>query len=48
MTDKAPAEFGLHWSLDGGDTGQGTGGTQRFLAVEIHSQNVKNGLSGSQ
>ncbi len=40
-TDKAPADFRLHWSLDGGDTGQGTGGTQEFLTVEVHSQDVK-------
>ena len=43
-TDKAPADFGLYWSLDGGDAGQGRGGTQRFLTVEVHSQNVKNRL----
>ncbi len=46
ITDKAPVEFGLHWSLDGGDTGQGTGGTQKLLTVEVHSQNVINRLSG--
>ncbi len=44
-TDKASAEFGLHRSLDGGDTGRGRGGTQEFLTVEVHSQNVKNRLS---
>ncbi len=40
-TDKASAEFGLHRSLDGGDTGQGMGGTQEFLTVEVHTQDVE-------
>ncbi len=43
ITDKASAEFGLHWRLYGGDTGQETGGTQEFLIVEVHSQNAKTG-----
>ncbi len=40
MTDKAPADSRLRWSVEDGDIWQGKGETQEFLTVECHSHEV--------
>ena len=45
MTDNALANLCISLEMRrGGDTGQGRGGTQKFLTVEVHSQDVKSRL----